>query len=92
MSEQHTPPPAPVPAVPLDRQIACVKRELALRRTVYAKRVQEGKMSAEEARAEYDAMSAVLGTLGLVEAAREYVDAAATNIEDALHALYAAPA
>ncbi len=47
----------------LDRQISCVKREIALRKAVYSKRVKAGKMKAEEARREYDTMMDVLQTL-----------------------------
>ena len=47
----------------LEAQIKCVKREIALRGAVYSKRVRNGKMPAETARTEYDAMVAVLHTL-----------------------------
>ena len=59
----------PVP-VPIDAQVACVDREAALRKNVYAKRVKAGKMTAEEARAELDAMLAVGRTLRAVRASQ----------------------
>ncbi len=49
--------------VPLAVQIACVRREIALRRNVYRRRVLAGQMRPEEARRELDAMQAVLDTL-----------------------------
>jgi hypothetical protein len=56
----HWPPPA---GVPLARQIACARRELALRRIVYPRRERVGKMSPQEAKEELAAMEAVVGTL-----------------------------
>lgn len=53
--------------VPISRQIACVTRELGFRRRVYARRVQEGKMTQAQADAEIGAMTAVLETLRVVE-------------------------
>ncbi len=50
----------------LDAQIACVKRELALRRAVYKKKVSAGEMKPEAARREYDAMKGVLETLQML--------------------------
>ncbi len=49
--------------VPLDVQIACVKRELRQRRSVYARLVQDGRMTEEMAVKELRAMQAVLVTL-----------------------------
>lgn len=55
---------APCPAdVTLQDQIACVQRELAMRKQVYARRVTEGKMSPNTARLEILRMEAVLATL-----------------------------
>lgn len=61
------------PNVPLADQIACVARELAMRKAVYSRKVTRAeavntpperlaKIKAE-CRAEYDAMAAVLDTL-----------------------------
>ena len=47
----------------LEAQIKCVRRELALRKNVYSKRVKQGKMTPDEARREYDLMQGVLETL-----------------------------
>ena len=49
--------------VPLAAQIACVEREIAMRERVYARRVSEGKVTVSAARAERNAMEAVLATL-----------------------------
>jgi hypothetical protein len=40
---------------------ACVRRELDFRRRVYARRVAEGKMRAEQAEREIEVMEAILG-------------------------------
>lgn len=47
----------------LNQQIACVKRELNLRRQVYPNLVRNKKMRDADANHEILAMSAVLGTL-----------------------------
>jgi hypothetical protein len=47
----------------IEAQIACVRRELALRKRVYAKRVLERKMKPEEADHELACMQAVHDTL-----------------------------
>ena len=49
--------------VTLDRQIACVKREIARRERVYSRFVAAGRMTGEEADEEMAAMRAVLKTL-----------------------------
>jgi len=49
--------------VTLDDQIACVRRELALRRNVYKRRVLDKKMTQEVADRELTHMEAVLETL-----------------------------
>jgi hypothetical protein len=49
--------------VPLARQIACVERELRMRRSEYPRLVEEGRMSAEKATRETWEMQAVLDTL-----------------------------
>jgi hypothetical protein len=50
-------------SVTLAQQIACVRRELAMRKNVYAKRVADHKMRQGEADLELAAMAAVLSTL-----------------------------
>jgi hypothetical protein len=47
----------------LDAQIACVKREIALRKNVYPKWVMSGRMRAEAADHEINCMIAVLRSL-----------------------------
>jgi hypothetical protein len=47
----------------LTEQIACVRRELALRRNVYPKFILQGRMTPDKAVDEIDAMEAVLRTL-----------------------------
>lgn len=57
---------APVRAnetVPLPQQIACVERELRMRRTAYPRWVAAGRMTAEKAAQETWQMQAVLDTL-----------------------------
>ena len=49
--------------VPLDRQIACVRREVGMRRRVYPRWVASGKMTQEEADRQVEAMEAVQATL-----------------------------
>jgi hypothetical protein len=53
--------------VPIDRQIACVKREVRMREHVYARRVLEAKMTQTEADVELQTMRAVLATLERVQ-------------------------
>lgn len=53
--------------MPLAQQIACVRREIAMRKNVYAKRVSDGKMRRGEADHEIAAMTAVLETLEAIE-------------------------
>lgn len=47
----------------LDEQIACVKREIAMRERVYPKWVEKGRMPQDKADHELSAMKAVLQTL-----------------------------
>lgn len=49
--------------VSLEDQIKAVRREIALRRAVYAKRVASGHMKREDAGREIAVMEAVHGTL-----------------------------
>lgn len=49
--------------VPLDEQIRCVKREIAMRERVYPRWVQDGKMGPAKADQELTSMRAVLETL-----------------------------
>ncbi len=55
-------------SVSISDQIACVRREIALRRNVYKKRVNAGQMQPAQARRELDAMQAVHDTLTAVAA------------------------
>ena len=47
----------------LKRQIACVRREIAMREAVYPKRVLRGDMTQKAMDSEIEAMKAVLNTL-----------------------------
>lgn len=47
----------------IDEQIACVKREIRMRESVYPRWVGNGKMSQRQADRELNAMRAVLATL-----------------------------
>ena len=49
--------------VPLEAQIACVRREIRQRRTVYGRLVRDGRMQEVTAVHELRAMEAVLQTL-----------------------------
>lgn len=51
------------PRIPFADQIACVRREIAMRERVYPKWVNAGRMKAEAAEREIAAMRAVLETL-----------------------------
>ena len=55
----------PASVVPLERQIACVERELEMRRRAYPRWVAEGRRGWTEARADEEicAMAAVRATL-----------------------------
>jgi hypothetical protein len=50
-------------AVSIERQIACVEREIALRRRAYPRWVQAGRMTEHQADREVAEMEAVLATL-----------------------------
>lgn len=56
--------------VALDRQIACVQREISMRRKVYPRWVQCGRMKQDQATREIAAMEAVLETLKALERER----------------------
>lgn len=53
----------PAEVVTLEEQLACAERELGFRQHVYPKRVEAGKMSAEQARMEGERMKAIVRTL-----------------------------
>ena len=61
--------------VPLNRQIACVKREVSMRRRVYPRWVENGKMTQRESDRQLEAMEAVQATLQALQ------DAAALMVE-----------
>lgn len=61
------------PKVSLERQIRCVKREIAKRQSVYPRWVQKGRMTPEQAADEHEAMAAVLVTLLELEAATRLI-------------------
>ena len=62
--------------ISLEKQIAAQRRELALRKNVYAKRVREGKMTPEEAATEYLNALAILKTLDAIAKALANPDCA----------------
>lgn len=53
----------PYRTIPIQEQIKCVEREIAMRRCVYAKWVSNNRMKQETADREIAAMGAVLDTL-----------------------------
>lgn len=53
----------PLPPVPIADQIACVTREIAQRRRVYARLISTGRMTPVKAQTEQRHMEAVLETL-----------------------------
>jgi hypothetical protein len=57
----------------LDRQIACVEREVEMRRRVYPRWITEGRISQAKALDEIEAMKAVLATLRGLKAEAEPV-------------------
>ena len=59
----------PTSLATIDRQIACVLREIALRKKVYPSWVLQRRMTQEEALREIDTMEAVAITLGQVRLA-----------------------
>jgi hypothetical protein len=54
--------------ITLDEQIACVRREIAMRKRVYPDWVDRRRMSPQKAQHETAAMEAVLATLERVQA------------------------
>lgn len=54
-------------AVSLKDQIACARRELAIRENVYPRRVQRGDMTEVGMKKELAAMSAIIDTLEALE-------------------------
>jgi hypothetical protein len=52
----------------IDDQIACVEREIAMRRRAYPRWIADRRMSQAKAQHELDAMCAVLATLQRVKA------------------------
>jgi hypothetical protein len=49
--------------VPLERQIACLRREVGLRKRVYPRWIQNGRMTQEQADSQIEAMEAAQATL-----------------------------
>lgn len=65
--------------ITLDQQIAAARRELALRKNVYAKRIRERTMSLDQATREYCNALAILRTLEAIE------EGTYENLEDGWH-------
>ena len=57
--------------VTLERQIACVRRELTMRRKVYPKWIAGGRMTQEQAQEQISTMEAVQATLEQLLAQRK---------------------
>lgn len=53
--------------IPIEKQIACIKRELGMRSRVYPRRIALEKMTQEKADEELAAMRAVLETLESIQ-------------------------
>jgi len=49
--------------IPLDKQLACAERELAMRQRAYPRWVADGRMTAEKMAYEIAAMAAIRDTL-----------------------------
>lgn len=73
--------PASPESISIEYQIACVKREIALRANVYPGHVANGKMKQEKADAETAAMKAVLESLQDIERLLR-IEAAARGLVD----------
>jgi phage gp16-like protein len=73
--------------ITLDDQIACVRRELALRRSVYRRRVLDKKMTQDIADRELAHMEAVLETLMACLTMKSRFEAAAAEFESAAAAM-----
>lgn len=69
-------------ALSLENQIACVKREVAMRERVYPAWVRAGKMTEDKARHELAAMRATLITLEFLERHRVAIRTAIKAIGD----------
>lgn len=57
--------------ITLEQQIACARREVAMRRNVYPKWVKSGRMKQEQADHEIAVMDAIVFTLRQLEQQRE---------------------
>lgn len=57
--------------IPLDQMIACVSRELTMRKRVYHSLVNDGRMSQEKSENEIETMQAVLDLLNEKKRATE---------------------
>lgn len=66
--------------IPLDEQIKCVERELALRLRVYPKWIKDGRMNEATADKEFARMQAVHRTLTILRRRLDSVDSVATEI------------
>lgn len=57
--------------ITIERQIACVRREIGMRKKVYPRWQASGRMTAEESTRQIETMEAVLATLERVKAEAE---------------------
>lgn len=58
-------------SIDIDRQIACVRREISMRRKVYPRWTATGKMTQDEADRQISTMEAVQATLESVRSERQ---------------------
>jgi hypothetical protein len=65
-----------VDVISLDNQIACVRRELSLRRAVYPRLIVSHKMTQQWADFQMDAMESVLRTLEALKDAEAHAEQA----------------
>ena len=61
--------------ISLEQQLACAKRELALRQRVYPRFITQNRMTATQAAHELAAMTAIVTTINHLLHEREHVDA-----------------
>lgn len=57
--------------IDLQTQIKCIKREIAIRKRVYPRWIDQEKMNIEDAKNEIETMEAVLETLSKYESMKE---------------------
>lgn len=61
------------PAIPIDKQVACLVRELKMRASVYPRWVAAQRITQEKADYEIECMRAALATLREIEASQRLI-------------------